>query len=133
MKKISEDFESLVATIKTLRGENGCPWDKKQSTESLRKYLVEEFDEILQAIDKQDSQNLAEELGDFLYLILMLSEINHYNNNFSLKDVVSGINEKLIRRHPHVFSDVIIHDEVALREQWNAIKKAEKRKSLTKS
>lgn len=126
MNEISTSFETLIKTIKALRGEQGCPWDKKQTTESLRKYLIEEFDEILQAIDNSDPQNLAEELGDFLYLIIMISEINENKCTFSLGDVITGINEKLIRRHPHVFSGTGVKDEKELRKQWNKIKAAEK-------
>jgi len=130
MKKKSTEFDSLIETVKTLRGEKGCPWDKKQTIDSLRKYLVEEFGEILQAIDNKDNLNLCEELGDFLYLIVMISEINEENGNFSLEDIIGGINEKLIRRHPHVFSGTPIEDEAALRKQWDKIKAAEKAEKM---
>jgi MazG family protein len=130
MNEISTSISALVETIKSLRGEQGCPWDKKQTTESLRKYLIEEFGEILQAIDNHDLQNLSEELGDFLYLIIMLSDINESNGTFSLVDVIRGINDKLIRRHPHVFSGAVVKDEKELRNQWNKIKDAEKAEKL---
>lgn len=130
MNEISTSISALIETIKSLRGEQGCPWDKKQTTESLRKYLVEEFGEILQAIDNHDLQNLSEELGDFLYLIIMLSDINESNGTFSLVDVIRGINDKLIRRHPHVFSGAVVKDENELRNQWNTIKDAEKAEKL---
>ncbi len=130
MNEISSNLETLIKTIKALRGKQGCPWDKKQTTESLQKYLIEEFDEILQAIDNRDLQNLSEELGDFLYLIIMISEINENNGTFSLRDVIDGINEKLIRRHPHVFSGTSVKDEKELRKQWNKIKAAEKAEKL---
>ena len=130
MRKKSTEFDSLIETVKTLRGEKGCPWDKKQTIDSLRKYLVEEFGEILQAIDNKDNLNLCEELGDFLYLIVMISEINEENGNFSLEDIIGGINEKLIRRHPHVFSGTPIEDEAALRKQWDKIKAAEKAEKM---
>lgn len=130
MKKISTKFNSLIETVKTLRGEKGCPWDKKQTIDSLQKYLVEEFEEILQAIDKNDNRNLCEELGDFLYLIVMISEINEENGDFSLEDVIGGVNEKLVRRHPHVFSGTPIEDEAALRKQWDKIKAAEKAEKM---
>lgn len=130
MNEISSNLETLIKTIKALRGKQGCPWDKKQTTESLRKYLIEEFDEILQAMDNRDLQNLSEELGDFLYLIIMISEINENNGTFSLRDVIDGINEKLIRRHPHVFSGTSVKDEKELRKQWNKIKAAEKAEKL---
>ncbi len=130
MNEISTTLVELIETIKLLRGEQGCPWDKKQTTESLRKYLIEEFAEILEAIDNHDLQNLSEELGDFLYLIVMISDINESNGTFSLVDVIRGINDKLIRRHPHVFSGAVVKDEKELRNQWNKIKAAEKAEKL---
>jgi len=126
MKRSFEEITALIKTVKTLRSENGCPWDKKQTTVSLRPFLIEEFEEIVQAIDAGDTVNLCEELGDFLYLIIMVSEINETSGFFSLHDVIKGINKKLIRRHPHVFSGAVIKDEGALRDQWNEIKAAEK-------
>ncbi len=128
MKRQSAEFTALIETVRTLRSENGCPWDKKQTTTSLRKYLVEEFEEILQAIDLNDTVNLCEELGDFLYLIIMISEINQSRGTFTLQNVIEGINKKLIRRHPHVFLGTTIKDDKALRDQWNKIKAAEKAK-----
>lgn len=120
------EFNGLVTTIRKLRGKNGCPWDKKQTIESLKKYLNEEFEEIIQAIDADDSGNLCEELGDFLYLIIMLAEISEKNKHFDLGDVIRGINEKLTRRHPHVFGDAVVTDEKSLRQQWRRIKAEEK-------
>ncbi len=126
MKNTVKRFESLILTVRKLRGADGCPWDRRQTTNSLKKYLVEEFEEILEAIDNDDSANLCEELGDFFYLIVMVSEINHGEKAFSLQDVLEGINEKLIRRHPHVFAGSSITDETALRKQWDRIKAQEK-------
>ncbi len=128
MKNTVEQFEALLRTVKTLRGANGCPWDKKQTTVSLKQYLIEEFEEILAAVENNDPTNLCEELGDFLYLIIMIAEINRENERFSLHNVLAGVNEKLIRRHPHVFSGTIVADETALRKQWEKIKAAEKGK-----
>lgn len=119
-------FERLVTTIKTLRSEAGCPWDKKQTTASLKKYLVEEFEEILLAIENHDPDNLCEELGDFLYLIIMLSEIHDESGQFALEDVIRNVDAKLIRRHPHVFGGKPISDSKTLRNQWRKIKEAEK-------
>lgn len=126
----SEDrygFSQLVDTIKRLRSQNGCPWDSKQTTASLRKYLVEEFGEILAALDNEDRENLSEELGDFLYLILMLGEINNDQGHFDISRIISSINEKLIRRHPHVFKKNEQLSETELRQQWARIKAAEKK------
>ncbi len=126
MKKLIISFQNLLSTIKELRGENGCPWDKKQTTASLEKYLKEEFEEILRAVENADMDNLCEELGDFLYLIIMLAEINESAGHFSMTDVVRNIDEKLIRRHPHVFGDSTLTDEAELKEQWQKIKELEK-------
>lgn len=119
-------FNDLMDTIKQLRSDEGCPWDRKQTTLSLKKYLLEEFDEIIAALDSGDTENLCEELGDFLYLILMIGEINKDNGSFDVRRIVSGINEKLIRRHPHVFSTRKQLSESELRSQWARIKEREK-------
>lgn len=124
---ISLGFNQLLDTVKVLRGDRGCPWDRKQTTLSLRTYLVEEFDEILSALDNEDSDNLCEELGDFLYLILMIAEINREQGNFDINRIIGSINEKLIRRHPHVFDSKEQLSEGELRKQWARIKEAEKR------
>lgn len=121
-------FKKLVNIIKKLRGENGCPWDKRQTIASLTKYLQEEFDELLLAITNNDMENLCEEAGDMLFLIVMLAEISSDQKVFEITDVLDSINEKLIRRHPHVFAGVQVKDEEALRKQWQAIKEKEKLK-----
>ncbi len=126
MTQINTNFLSLISTIRQLRSEHGCPWDRKQTTASLKKYLIEEFDEIIEAINHDDPENLCEELGDFLYLILMIGEINHDQRSFTIEDILYHINQKLIRRHPHVFTSRKDLDESELRQQWNAIKEREK-------
>jgi tetrapyrrole methylase family protein / MazG family protein len=128
MQNCGKAFLELVRVIKKLRGENGCPWDKKQTIDSLTKYLHEEFDELLQAIANKNMGNLCEETGDLLFLLLMLAEINAEQRIFDLHDVLNSINEKLVRRHPHVFAGVQVKDEDALRRQWEAIKAEEKLK-----
>lgn len=126
MTSVISTFDQLIQTIRALRADDGCPWDRKQSTTSLEKYLREEFDEIIAAIEKNDHENLCEELGDFLYLIIMLAEINQDVEQFNLRDVILGINDKLIRRHPHVFTERRELDEITLRKQWQKIKEEEK-------
>ena len=127
MDNLSANLLKLLETIRELRSDNGCPWDKKQTTKSLIKYLKEEGNEILDAIARNDKQNLCEELGDFLYLIIMVCEINREQGFFSLEDVMSSINKKLIRRHPHVFAGTEMKDEDQLRRQWEEIKRQEKK------
>ena len=128
MQSTEHAFLKLIAIVKELRGKNGCPWDKKQTIASLTKYLKEEFDELMQAISNNDPDNLCEEAGDMMFLLVMLAEINAENKVFELVDVIENINMKLIRRHPHVFAGVRIDDEEALRRQWLAIKAEEKSK-----
>lgn len=119
----------LVSTIKTLRGIDGCPWDKRQSSSSLLKHLKSECEELVVAIQNDDHVNICEELGDLLYLIIMISEIHNDHGDFKLSDVIRKINEKLIRRHPHVFAGLPYENEEQLAAQWKAIKAEEKKKN----
>ncbi|MGB3212549.1 MAG: MazG nucleotide pyrophosphohydrolase domain-containing protein [Desulforhopalus sp.] len=119
----------LISTIKTLRGKEGCPWDKRQTSNSLLKYLKSECQELVIAIENRDQNNICEELGDLLYLIVMISEIHHEQKNFQLSDVIRTVNEKLIRRHPHVFAGQPYENEEQLAAQWQAIKAEEKKKN----
>lgn len=123
----TDTLSPLLDTIKTLRGDKGCPWDKKQTQKTLSKYLKSECEELVTAIDNDDVENICEELGDLLYVLLMIAEINTESDNFSLKDVVAGITNKLIRRHPHVFEGTPYKDEADLNRQWQKIKALEKR------
>ncbi|MFV0438510.1 MAG: MazG nucleotide pyrophosphohydrolase domain-containing protein [Desulfopila sp.] len=119
-------LSDLVEIVRTLRGDDGCPWDQRQSTESMSKYLKAEVAELLLAIDNRDVANTCEEIGDVLYVLVMIAEINRAEGNFSLDDVLSGITAKLVRRHPHVFAGKKISDESELRKQWEEIKAQEK-------
>ena len=121
-------FRELIEVVKALRGINGCPWDKKQTIISLKKYLHEEFNELLMAIDNNDPENLCEEAGDLLFLIVMISQISSESKLFGISDVLSSICEKLVRRHPHVFAGTEVANEEDLRRQWEMIKKQEKSK-----
>ncbi len=121
-------LSELITIIKTLRGDNGCPWDKKQTSQTLTKYIREETEELLEGIANNDSQNICEELGDVLYLILMVSEIHSEKDDFTIADVINTVSEKLVRRHPHVFTDLEMKDEAELTALWNKIKKEEKKK-----
>lgn len=122
----NSQFEYLIETVKTLRGDEGCPWDRRQTTDSMSKYLKAEMEELLVAIEKKDTENIKEELGDLLYILVMIAEINTQAGNFTTDQVLDAINNKLIRRHPHVFAGVKIDDEEELRAQWQRIKEIEK-------
>lgn len=123
-------FSELLHTIRKLLGENGCPWDKRQTNASLRHHLISEMDELVQAIENDDLQNMCEELGDLIYLILLISEINAKDQHFDLDSVLQTVNNKLIRRHPHVFTKVKVMNDEELRAQWLAIKAREKSEKL---
>ena len=96
-------FQSSVAIMQHLRGPAGCPWDREQTPESIRKYTLEETYEVLDAIERKDAENLCEELGDLLLQVLFYAQMASEEGSFTIADVVSGLNRKLIRRHPHVF------------------------------
>ena len=126
MESAGQAFDKLITIVNTLMGENGCPWDRVQTRESLKPYLVEETYEVLESLDKNDPEHIKEELGDLLYQILFHSKISELNEEFSIKDVVDTLGEKMVRRHPHVFEkdNLETPDQVLL--QWEEIKKSEK-------
>ncbi len=123
-------FEEFVEIIEALRGENGCPWDKEQTHESLRSCMMEEAAELLGAIriykETGSAENMQEELGDIMLQAVMHSVIAEEEGLFSIDDVISGISEKMIRRHPHVFGDAAVKNEETLLQNWEEIKKQEK-------
>lgn len=123
-------FENLVKTMKILRKE--CPWDKEQTISSLKPYLLEEVYEVLEAMD-EGGDNLKKELGDLLLQIVFQSVIKEEENEFDVYDVVNALNEKLIRRHPHVFSDKKFDTTEQVNQEWEKIKKTEKEHKDRKS
>ncbi len=118
-------FESLVEVIATLRGENGCPWDREQTHTSLKSTLIEETYEAVEAIDSGDSSKLEEELGDLLLNVMLQAQIAAENEDFSIYDVIQTLTEKLIRRHPHVFGNVQVDNAEDVVKNWEAIKSQE--------
>lgn len=130
---MSEWFDDLVRVMARLRAPDGCPWDRKQTHESLKPYLVEEAYEVLEAIDRKDSEGLREELGDVLLQVLFHAQIGAEAGIFRIDDVIQHLVEKLIRRHPHVFGDSqkgghSLHaDEVLAR--WEQIKHDERQQT----
>ncbi|MDE7156561.1 MAG: nucleoside triphosphate pyrophosphohydrolase [Lachnospiraceae bacterium] len=119
-----EDFRKI---IKTLRSPDGCPWDRVQTHESMRSCLIEECYEVLEAINNKDDDNLKEELGDVLMQVVMHSRIAEERGSFTFDDVVQGISEKMIRRHPHVFGNEAGEVVEAASVDWDKIKQEEKR------
>ena len=124
--KEHEQFDKLVEIMDQLRGPGGCPWDLEQDWHSLRGYLLEECYEALEALDSGDIEGLCEELGDLLLQIVFLSRLAQEEGVFTARDVVRGIVEKMIRRHPHVFSDDRAEDSDAVLRNWERIKREEK-------
>lgn len=123
---LQHTFPYLRDVIRSLRGENGCPWDKAQTHESLQKYAIEEVNELIEAIEKQDDEGIVEELGDVLLQVMLHSQIGEDDGYFTIDDVIRGISQKMIRRHPHVFGDAIATDMASAKEIWEAAKKEEK-------
>ena len=130
MNRDNASVDQLLATIQKLRGEGGCPWDIKQTPDSLKKYLTEEVGELIQAIENEDLENICEEIGDVFYVLLMLTEIYTNKNKFNLEDCLVAINSKLIRRHPHVFANATVNNDDELRQQWEKIKQEEKKQNI---
>ena len=120
------DINDLKAIMKLLRGENGCPWDREQTHESIRKNLIEETYEAVEAIDKKDSALLKEELGDVLLQIVFHSEMEEEAGRFCFDDVANDICQKLIIRHPHVFGNTKVSGVSDVLSNWNAIKQETK-------
>lgn len=121
------DLEPLEDVVKTLRSPGGCPWDIVQTHKSLRRNLIEEVYEVIEAIDLEDEKLLCEELGDLLMQVIFHARMAEEAKLFSMQDVIDGITEKLICRHPHVFGDVNVKDAGEVLINWEAIKRAEKK------
>ncbi len=119
-------FEAFQELVGRLRAPDGCPWDRKQTHESLRRYLLEETYELLEALDQQDEEKIAEELGDLLLQILLHAQIGIEEGEFSMKDVLSGIHQKIVRRHPHVFGGSKVEDAEGVVTVWDQIKAEER-------
>lgn len=120
------DFQTLVDIVARLRAPGGCPWDREQTHESLRRTLLEEAHEVLEAIDSADPSVLTEELGDLLVQIVFHADIAREAGYFEMGDVVERINRKLIRRHPHVFGDADVADAREVERNWERIKAEER-------
>lgn len=120
-------FETLVQIVERLRAPGGCPWDREQTHQSLKRNLLEEAYELLDAIDSDAPQLLAEELGDLLVQVAFHADIAREAGEFQLADVLAGINRKLVRRHPHVFGDVSVADAREVERNWERIKEEERR------
>ncbi|RPF51208.1 nucleoside triphosphate pyrophosphohydrolase [Aquisalibacillus elongatus] len=128
---LHHQFRSIREVIRVLRGPNGCPWDRKQTHESLRKFLIEEAYEVIDAIGEEDDEHIAEELGDVLLQVMLHSQIAEDNGYFTVDDVIRSITDKMIERHPHVFGDVDVSSSDEVKVNWEAIKQKGKPKAAS--
>ena len=119
-------FKQLVTLMKQLRSEEGCPWDIEQTHQSLKPYLLEECYEALEALDSENDNEIISELGDVLLQVVFHSQIASEQKRFNIEDVCRSIVEKLIRRHPHVFGNLIATSITEVKNNWEAIKMTEK-------
>ena len=125
--KIYQELIDLILLIKKLRAPDGCPWDRKQKPEDIGKYILEEAYEVIESLEANDQQAIAEELGDLLFQILFLAQMGEESGTYSLDQIMAGIREKMIRRHPHVFGDISIKTVEEVKENWQQIKRQERR------
>jgi len=125
---VEAQFGELVALMARLRGEGGCPWDREQTFQTIKPFLLQESYEVLDAIDRQDWPELASELGDVLLQVVFFSQLAKEAGYFDVSDVLAAINQKLIRRHPHIFGDETARTEADVRKRWDQIKAGEKKR-----
>lgn len=124
---IAEKFVKLVNVMKKLREPDGCPWDREQTYMSLRRYIVEEAYELIQAIEDENFPNMREECGDLLLQVVFVSCMAEERGDFTLGGVLDGLTNKLIRRHPHVFGDIHVNGSEDVLKNWEQIKSAERK------
>jgi MazG family protein len=125
-ERAGKKFAELVKVMARLRAPGGCPWDRKQTFESIKSYLLEEAYEVMDAIDARDWPGVKEELGDLLLQPVFFAEMANEQGLFSIADSLDDINEKLIRRHPHIFGDARAETADDVKQRWDEIKKQEK-------
>jgi MazG family protein len=126
-------LDHLITIVSRLRAKDGCPWDRKQTPRTIKSYLLEETHETLAAVDSEEPAAVQEELGDLLFLIVFLCQLYQEKGHFTMTDVLATINEKMTRRHPHVFGDAPAVSEEELRDNWLAMKKKEKKNGSGRS
>lgn len=122
-----KQFQQLLEIMARLRSPDGCPWDREQTFDSIKPYTLQETYEVLDAIDRRDWPGLSEELGDFLLQAAFYAQMASEAGLFSMEDCLTAINEKLVRRHPHVFGTVDAHTADEVKQNWDAIKATEKK------
>jgi len=133
IKSQKDAIKALIALVESLRGEPGCPWDKKQTPKTMLIFLIEEMYELADAIESDRSEEVREELGDVLFHIIFITRLFQEAGDFSIDDVARDITEKMIRRHPHVFGTARVENAEEVRQNWHQIKQNEKKSSHARS
>ena len=133
VKSAADPVTALIALVESLRGEHGCPWDKKQTPPTILIYLIEEVYELADAIEANRAEDVQEELGDVLFHIIFITRLFQEADHFSIYDVAREITAKMIRRHPHVFGAARVDNTDEVRQNWHKIKQDEKNKGASKS
>ncbi len=126
-----KNFDSLLKIVSDLRGPEGCPWDQEQNHKTLAPYTIEEAYELVEALEQNDDLKTKEELGDVLFQVALHAQLASERKAFTIHDILSTLNEKMIRRHPHVFSDTKVQNTQEVWQNWEQIKRDEKKKALT--
>lgn len=127
MNSVKIDIQKLVDVMAKLRAPDGCPWDREQDHDTLKRFLIEEAYEVIEAIENKDFNHLREELGDLLLQVIFHAQVAEENGLFKLQDVIDEIHAKLLRRHPHVFKDALVNSSRDVEVQWEDIKRKEKK------
>jgi len=122
----THEFAALLEVVSALRGPNGCPWDKEQTHQSLVPFAIEEVYEMVEAIEAGSPEDLKEELGDVLFQVVLHSQLASERDRFSISEVIESISNKMIRRHPHVFTDLKVKSTEEVKKNWQEIKAQEK-------
>ncbi len=123
---IMKAFDKIIEIVDRLNAPDGCPWDIKQTFKTLRPYIIEEAHEVLEAIDEESAVMLQEELGDLFYMVIFYCKVAEREKSFTTDSMIQSVMEKLIRRHPHVFSDIKVEGEDEVVSNWERIKRIEK-------
>ena len=132
-EELASSFLELTSLAAKLRSPEGCPWDRKQTIETVKMYLLEECYEAMDAIEKKDYPEMCLELGDLLFMIVFLAQLSHEQALFSMVDVINNIVKKMKNRHPHVFGDIVVDSAEEVSENWQKIKMQEKGENINTS
>ncbi|MGD8687206.1 MAG: MazG family protein, partial [Syntrophobacterales bacterium] len=126
MAESGKEFEKLLDLIARLRAEDGCPWDREQTPATIKRFLLEEVYELVDAVDHNDPDQVAEELGDLIFMAIFLASLYGEQDHFQMEQVLQRVGEKMVRRHPHVFGDREVDSAGQVKLNWEEIKRQEK-------